>query len=87
MALSLQVFLQAGEAGLGQRVLAARMELYAGAKHHRNILLVELVKPGLGFCLKDLDHLRVTGKTCERPNTSGHNWAFCVTDAVYFSCH
>lgn len=61
MALSLQVLLQAGQAGLGQRVLAARVEPHAGAEHHGHILLVELGQPGLGLRLQDLDHLGVAG--------------------------
>lgn len=44
VALSLQVLLQAGQAGLGQRVLAAWVELHAGAEHHGQVLLVELAQ-------------------------------------------
>lgn len=42
--LPLQVLLQARQAGLGERVLAAGVQLHAGAEHHGHVLLVKLAQ-------------------------------------------
>ena len=42
VALALDVLLQAGQAGLDQRVLAGGVQLHAAAEHHGDVLLVEL---------------------------------------------